>query len=125
MINKQLNKKLSFAKDNFSGVQMKRIETPKQILEMIKKKPPKQKQLTKFVEKGLVMKRNRKTIVINGLKVSESRYIWEKYNGTIPKGMFIHHINGNGFDNRIENLQMVTRKEHGKIHRETRRIHSK
>lgn len=57
-----------------------------------------------------------------GYIVSESRYIWEQHNGKIPKGMFIHHINGNSKDNRIENLQRVTRKEHGAIHSAINRL---
>lgn len=32
----------------------------------------------------------------------------------------VHHLNGNGLDNRIENLQIVTRAEHAKIHRLSR-----
>jgi len=47
----------------------------------------------------------------------EHRKIWEACYGKIPEGNFIHHINGNKNDNRIENLQCVTRKEHGLLHR--------
>ena len=86
------------------------VKTPKEIKERLKEigweKP----------------KENRHNfIVVNGYKVSEHRHIWEKHNGKIPKGMFIHHKNENGKDNRIENLQLVTPKEHGKLHRELRR----
>ena len=28
----------------------------------------------------------------------------------------VHHINGNGFDNRIENLQIITHKQHSRFH---------
>ena len=37
--------------------------------------------------------------------------------GEIPKGMDIHHKNLNKLDNRIENLQMMTKSEHQKLHR--------
>ena len=43
-------------------------------------------------------------------------YIYEKYNGAIPKGMQVHHIDHNKDNNEIENLMLVTRKEHDKIH---------
>lgn len=56
-------------------------------------------------------------VKVNGYIKSESRYIWEKNYGKIPKGMIIHHVNGNKKDNRIENLQLLTFQEHMKIHK--------
>lgn len=34
----------------------------------------------------------------------------------IPKGMVIHHVDGNRDNNDISNLVMITKKEHAKIH---------
>ena len=48
--------------------------------------------------------------------VMQHRIIWERYNGPIPENMFIHHINGNPSDNRIENLQLVDYKTHNRVH---------
>lgn len=47
--------------------------------------------------------------------------IWENIYGTIPldsdgRRMEIHHIDGNKHNNKIENLQLVTIKEHYNIH---------
>ena len=44
-------------------------------------------------------------------KVSAHRFIWEMFNGAIPKGMQVDHINSNRSDNRIENLQLLTNKK--------------
>lgn len=39
------------------------------------------------------------------------RVIWETVNGPIPPGLEIDHVNGNKADNRIRNLELVTRRE--------------
>ncbi len=49
-----------------------------------------------------------KNIYVNGKLIGEHRHIWQQANGVIPKGMVIHHINGNKSDNRLSNLRMVT-----------------
>jgi len=37
----------------------------------------------------------------------EHRWVWENVYGQIPKGAFIHHLNGIRTDNRIGNLHLV------------------
>ena len=49
-------------------------------------------------------------------KIRLHRYVWEKYNGEIPKGYHIHHKDKNKFNNNIENLEMLTASEHEKLH---------
>jgi hypothetical protein len=50
-------------------------------------------------------------ISVKGKQWREHRYVWTLSNGDIPKGMEIDHINGKRDDNRIENLQMLTKKQ--------------
>jgi hypothetical protein len=58
--------------------------------------------------------------VINNIKVH--RTIMEKHIGRklLPTEI-VHHINQDRFDNRIENLEMVSRGEHNRIHKFLRR----
>jgi len=40
------------------------------------------------------------------------RVVWVDHHGPIPKGHEVHHANGDTADNRIENLECVTRSAH-------------
>ncbi len=42
--------------------------------------------------------------------------VWESHFGSVPEGKEIHHVNGNKLDNRIENLKILTRLEHKRLH---------
>lgn len=44
------------------------------------------------------------------------RDIWEHYNGPIPDGMHIHHIDGDTANNDIGNLECIPEQEHRKHH---------
>lgn len=43
-------------------------------------------------------------------------YMWEKYNGKVPKGYEIHHKDENKDNNEIDNLMCMTKKEHLQWH---------
>lgn len=44
------------------------------------------------------------------------RYIWQKEKGAIPDGWDIHHINGEKWDNRIDNLECLPKSEHTRLY---------
>jgi hypothetical protein len=52
--------------------------------------------------------------------ITKHRAIWMRVHGEIPKGYIIHHINGNKQDNRIENLECISHREHQLKHKKER-----
>jgi len=46
----------------------------------------------------------------------EYRKVWEDVNGKIPKGLVIHHIDGNIYNNNLNNLKLMTKQEHDLLH---------
>ena len=50
--------------------------------------------------------------------MGEHRYIMEIYLGRkLTKDEVVHHINGLGTDNRIENLTVMSKVDHDRLHR--------
>lgn len=70
---------------------------------------------------GTMTKNGYKILSINYVKVLEHRHVWEKHNGEIPPDFQIHHKNGIKTDNRIENLELIHKTEHAKLHNKKRK----
>jgi len=47
----------------------------------------------------------------NNKRVRRPRAIWESEHGALPKGYVIHHIDGNRNNDKIENLEAISRGE--------------
>lgn len=58
-----------------------------------------------------------KAIKVNGVKIDEHRYIMETHlDRKLSTNEVVHHRNEDSRDNRIENLQVMSRSEHAKLH---------
>ena len=58
-----------------------------------------------------------KAIKVHGKKCDEHRFIMEQYVGRkLSPNEVVHHKNGDPTDNRIENLEVMSRSEHSRYH---------
>jgi hypothetical protein len=63
------------------------------------------------------LKSNYRAAKVEGRRIDMHRRIMEQHLGRrLTRGEIVHHINGDKMDNRIENLQIMSRSEHTKHH---------
>lgn len=75
---------------------------------------------------GTINPNGYRLIRVNGKQVREHRYLMEaNLKRKLDTNEEIHHINGNKLDNRIENLQVLTKSDHSKISYQNRKINNK
>lgn len=52
----------------------------------------------------------------NGIRKRMHVYVWEHYNGRVPSGCHVHHIDGDKSNNSIGNLEVLKSTDHLSMH---------
>lgn len=67
---------------------------------------------------GLKFRKDKKTGYYLNAKTHKRLhvYVWEYYNGAIPKGYHIHHKDHDKTNNEIDNLTLLSASEHSSLH---------
>lgn len=77
------------------------------------------------VYNGFSFRRDKRTnYYLSSRAIGERRkrlhvYIWEQEKGEIPKGFQVHHIDGNKFNNCVENYSLLSASKHSESHGRT------
>ena len=50
-----------------------------------------------------------------GVRITEHQAVWVKAYGPVPAGHHIHHLDGNGLNNALDNLQAMPAAEHNRM----------
>ena len=73
-----------------------------------------------MTEMHIATRRNlptRRKILIDGVRKLHSHYVWHRNTGYWPAdGEVIHHIDDNCGNNEFNNLALMTRSEHNRLH---------
>jgi hypothetical protein len=65
-----------------------------------------------FVPRMIRLKGGRKFIVTTPIY----KLVWEAFNGPVPKGYCVHHKDHNKLNDRLDNLELMTKSEHMRHH---------
>lgn len=70
----------------------------------------------KFCFNNLRWSYNNGYFMCSKLGVTFHRYLWELFNGEIPPGYVIHHIDFNKLNNDLSNLKCIKAGDHARLH---------
>jgi len=66
---------------------------------------------------GTLTENGRYVVIISQKKYQVHRLVWNVFNGEIPDGYHIHHIDENPQNNHLDNLALMPSNEHLKMHK--------
>jgi hypothetical protein len=70
-----------------------------------------------FNERKYTVRTNGYYACCDGRRAYLHRDVWRHHYGNIPVGYDVHHLDEDKHNNRIENLALLTKSEHTKLHR--------